>query len=861
MLFNLKNTSFCVTVVYRPPPSKANKLRLKCFWKDWKDLLTLHTTSNFDFVIVGDLNLHLDETGDCSTLKFQTILDEFSLTQHIHEKTHVAGHTLDILVTNSNSNIVSQICVHDPNFCTDSGQPVKDHFIIKWLMQGCKKKVKPEKFTFRDWKKICHEDFDQDISLAFNKSSETSSDLVNTYCKVLNDLKEAHAPAKTVTKTRKLNPWYNSALKEMKTKQRQLERKAKKSKSEFDNNEYKKICYAYYNHLRICVIDYNKKLIADNASDQKKLHSIANKLLGNSKKVKYPESESNKQLADSFMKFFNDKVQGIRENFPVAANQFDEISVTEVSPPQLSFFRLATVTEVKSLIRVMPSKHCKLDPIPTWVAKLHLDELAPIITVIINESLENGIVHPYLKAAIVRPIIKSSSLDYNIKDNFRPVSNLPFLAKVLEKVVYDRINTHLLANNLLPSNQSAYKKYHSTETVLLKIQDDILTSLDQDKVVALVMLDISAAFDTVDHQRLLNCFSSCYGFSGTALRWMESYLSGRTQKVVIEDTESFTSLMENGFPQGAVLAGLLYNMYSGPLHTEIKKHNTEHHGYADDNNLYIAFAAENMLSSVELLKQCVDSTKDWLNLNLLQVNDSKTKIIYFTPKKSMSLTENSIVVGSSSISPSANVKYLGVYLDSLLNLECHVNKITSSAYFHLRNISKIRQVLDISSTKSLIQSTVTSRIDYCNSLLSNAPQRLTNKLQRIQNHAARVIYKKRKRDHITPVLKELHWLPIRCRVSFKVLLITFKCLNGLAPEYLADLIKRYSPPRVLRSNDSLSGTLIVPRFKKLKHGGRSFSTVAPSLWNCLPSDIRNADTVSLFKSMLKTHMFKEYYNC
>ena len=127
-------------------------------------------------------------------------------------------------------------------------------------------------------------------------------------------------------------------------------------------------------------------------------------------------------------------------------------------------------------------------------------------------------------------------------------------------------------------------------------------------------------------------------------------------------------------------------MYSGPLHTEIKKHNTAHHGYADDNNLYIAFAAENMLSSVELLKQCVDSTKDWLNLNLLQVNDSKTKIIYFTPKKSMSLTENSIVVGSSSISPSANVKYLGVYLDSLLNLECHVNKITSSAYFHLRNL-------------------------------------------------------------------------------------------------------------------------------------------------------------------------------
>ena len=237
----------------------------------------------------------------------------------------------------------------------------------------------------------------------------------------------------------------------------------------------------------------------------------------------------------------------------------------------------------------------------------------PIITEIINTSLENGFVHPDLKAAILRPSIKSQSFDHNEYKSFRPVSNLPFLAKVLEKVVYERINSHLTSNNLLPINQSAYKKYHSTETTLLKIQNDILTYLDQGKVVALVKLDISAAFDTVDHQKLLNCFSTHYGITGIALEWLKSYLSDRTQRVVIEDTESFISLMDHGFPQGAVLAGLFYNMYSGPLHKEIEEYDTEHHGYADDNDLYLAFSVENQIPAIESLQRCLETTKEWLN--------------------------------------------------------------------------------------------------------------------------------------------------------------------------------------------------------------------------------------------------------
>ena len=588
LVLNLSNTSFCLTVIYRPPPSRRNNLKLKSFWKEWADLLTLHISSNFDFVIVGDLNLHLDIANSSNTSKFLSILDEFNLTQHIQEKTHVDGHTLDILVTSSSSDIASQISVFDLNFCTDKGEPIKDHYAIKWNMIGAKKEVQEEKFATRSWKNFCHESFGVDLNISLLASINKSSDLVITYNSILEDLIETHAPLKIKTKSRKLNPWYSDDLKVMKRRRRQLERKAKKSKSNADKYLYKQNCHAYYRHLRISVLNHNKKLISDTNGDQKKLHSIANKLLGNSIKPKYPDSTSNKELADSFMKFFIEKVKLIREDLPVNSNHNHTPTLYSSgtnSPPILSSFEPATETEITELIKSMPSKQCKLDPVPTWVLKKHLNSLVPVITEIVNQSLMSGVVHPSLKSAVIRPILKSPTLDHNKFENFRPVSNLPFLAKVLEKVVYNRLNTHLETNQLLPCNQSAYKKCHSTETAILKVQNDILTSLDQDKVVALILLDISAAFDTVDHHRLLECFSSNYGLTGTVLKWMESYLSNRSQKVSVYNCESFTSQMEHGFPQGAVLAGILYNMYSAPLHKEVQKHPPDHHGYADDNGL------------------------------------------------------------------------------------------------------------------------------------------------------------------------------------------------------------------------------------------------------------------------------------
>ncbi|KAI5090037.1 hypothetical protein C0J45_20172, partial [Silurus meridionalis] len=195
----------------------------------------------------------------------------------------------------------------------------------------------------------------------------------------------------------------------------------------------------------------------------------------------------------------------------------------------------------------------------------------------------------------------------------------------------------------------------------------------------------------------------------------------------------------------------------------------------------------------------------------------------------------------------------GVILDSNLSFKYHINQVTKLAFFHLRNISKLRNMMSISDAEKLVHAFMTSRIEYCNALLGGCPASLINKLQLVQNAAARVLPRSRKYDHITPILSSLHWLPVKFRIDCKLLLLTYKALNGLAPMYLSSLLTHYKPSRSPRSQNS--GLLVVPRIAKSTKGGRAFSYLAPKLWNSLPDSVRGSDTLSQFKCRLKMYLF------
>ena len=555
---------------------------------------------------------------------------------------------------------------------------------------------------------------------------------------------------------------------------RRAERKWYKTRDQDDKHAYKSIQKLYSLTLKEKRKKDHSDSILNVQSDKRKLFRKLNQLLGKDQQV-LPHSDSNQALANSFSEYFDNKIKTIRNDIDVERNimnrVMDNCNHCMYHGPKLAAFEEITSDGLATLLSSMNNKFSSLDPIPTWLFNASVDELNPVVLKTINLSLRHGIFPDLCKKSVIKPSIKDVNECPDTFKNYRPVSNLSFISKLTEKAVLTQLTKHLIDHDLFCSNQSGYRHFHSCETLNVRMFNDILKDLDEGSTVALLLLDMSAAFDTVDHTLLLNLLSDGYGLDGIVLKWFKSYLSNRTCSINIKDSFSDFICLLFGVPQGSILGPILFVLYTKHVQHIASKYGLSIQLYADDTQLYISFKSTSDVSVISTktnIEKCINEIKVWMCSRYLKLNENKTKLLFFSKphfgvQDCFSLDLGSEEIVSTGWEKNSEVRTLGIYLDPACKFDTHIAEVRKFCFGQLMSWKRIASFLTVDVKLLLVKQIILSKLDYNNCLYAGLTNVQIKKLQGIINSAIRFIYNLQYRDSVTEHIIRSHILPVRYR--------------------------------------------------------------------------------------------------
>jgi len=921
-------------VAYRPPSSS-----LALFSTEFESLLEVLSALPERVVIVGDFNLHVDVPNDKPAAGFISKVEAFGYSQLVSGPTHSKrkkttdrGHTLDLVLARKVDDFVYDVSV---------GDFVSDHRLVTCLLRARSPSWPVSTVQVRSLKSINMESFMADIQdlPLIQSPADSLEGLVQQYDHGLRSVLDKHAPLRSKTVIlRPTVPWWCSEIKDAKKAVRKAERVWRKKGLAVFYETYISLLTDFTTLLRRVKADFYKGKVAELKGDSRALHQLIDGSLGTRKQPTLPNQPA-QTLCSGFSEYFTSKVSGIRSALDAASDMLNQNQLVCESSPStptlhlksirrnkvlksrrlfststggglLREFQLLSTDDVIKMVKASSAASCQLDPIPTFLLKKCVHLLASPLARIINLSLSTGRFPSTLKHALVRPLLKKPTLDKEEKSNYRPVSNIPFLSKLIERAVAWQLMEQV--DDVLSERQSAYRSNFSTETALLCLYDDLLRSADNGGATALLFLDLSAAFDTVDHGLLLDRLKDS-GVEGFALEWLDSYLSGRTQSVVIGDHSSDPEALLCGVPQGSVLGPLLFLIYVAALPAETMVDGIVVDQFSDDTTARATFfvhratrsssspsltppkhlgrrrrssahsrrsrrsrrrsqwrnrrrrsastfaSQADAATALSVWAACAD---EWFTTNRVKCNMGKSVLMFTSsPESAPHLMQTDLQIGSTSLLPALNCRHLGVTIDAQLTMASFVQAVCKSAFYHLWRIGRIRRSLDRASAECLVQSLVISRLQYANSLLFGLSKKLLDRLQAVQNAAARLICGGDRRDSARPLLRQLKWLPIREQIEMKISIMVFRCLHGSAPSYLSDRLVEHSITRPgLRQRPGSARKLVEPKALHVRSGQRSFSVAAPKIWNSLPDDVKTSSTLSYFKSSLRKYLLSRVFN-
>ena len=467
------------------------------------------------------------------------------------------------------------------------------------------------------------------------------------------------------------------------------------------------------------------------------------------------------------------------------------------------------------------------------------------LTVCVNTSIVTGDYPGVWQHALVAPTFKSGDPDEIT--NYRPISILPILSKIIEKVVANQLIDFLESNNLLSNTQHGFRRGLSTETALLSVVNKIYNNMDHNKITLLTLCDLSKAFDSVHHELLLRKLI----YVKVDPFWFNSYLSGRTQSVKIDNTISSKRDVSFGVPQGSILGPVLFLIFVNDMAQIATKCSLVQ--YADDSQFIHTGTVDRIDELIMDAELTLRNAKEYFDKNGLLVNASKTQIIFIGSRQNISKIPENIKIqfDGSCISPSKYVKNLGVYLDNYMTYDKHIDEIYKKTIGILMYLNRIKNKLTPEMRSSVVQSLALSHIYYCIKIWGTAGITQIQRMQKLQNFAAKIVNANaRKFDHATPIINNLQWLKVKQKFCFEVCTFVYKILEGNLPRWLLALAT-VGDVGMVRTRQQHN--LMIPRSNTIT-GERNLAVKGPKLWNDIPQVIKSSSSCYTFKKKIKAHL-------
>ena len=847
---NPRSKPFLVSTWYRPPQSPPD------LFSTFERIIDKIDAENLELYLMGDLNCNLlSDVVSNNSSHLLNIIDMFGLSQLITEPTRVTQHSstlIDLCLTNC------------PDKISKSGViniGISDHSAIYFTRKVAHFRPNMHKnVEVRQLKNFNEADFVRDLRMIDWNSVTTHNnpnDMWDVWKHLLACVIDKHAPLRTKRVKNKRSPWItNELLREMRTRDF-LKKKAASTNDHSIWKQFKDARNKANNSVKKAKRKYFSDNLDANKSDPRKTWRLINELqFRQNKSTKVSQVKTGNQvftspgdIAEAFNNHFTNIGQSLAQEIPIS--EIDPLAYVSPVEGVFSFQRINAQKVIKLLKAIDVSKATGLDKIPIRFLKIATEVVAPSLTGIFNQSLVTGIFPSDWKMAKVSPIFKNGSKsDLN---NYRPISVIPTVAKIFEKIIYDQLYQYLSDNGLLNSGQSGFRSLHSTLTALLETSDNWCVNIDRGLLNGVIFIDLRKAFDTIDHKIILQKLTK-YGVDQDALKWFKSYLTNRMQRCKVNNHLSRESPLNCGVPQGSIIGPLLFLIYINDLPNCLNVGTPRM--YADDTN--VTFSAATIPDLESQINSDLKYIDRWLKANKLSLNVAKTEFMVISSRQKLQSLNDytmNIHIDGVPINQSNQSKSLGLIIDENLSWKAHIHEISKKVSSCIGALKRVRPFVSMHTAIKIYKALIEPHFDYCSAVWDGLTQQLSEKLQKLQNRAIRVITKSSYDTSSRLLLTSLGWDNLSSRRAKQKANLMYKCINNLAPAYLCNLFLPRIPSYDFR-NAKKKLLLPKPRTDYLKH---SFSYSGAILWNNLPEEIRTSNSLAFFKRSYNK-LFSDQYS-